>query len=220
MKRIKDVLTHIYDFILPVAPECPFCGESKQSEKDVCEQCQQERLKLQIEKQREDVFACYYYDGIIRNFVLNYKYHRCEYLCETVAEEIMKMMKDNGIEADYITYIPLHRSKRRKRGFDQVKSIAQSLEALTDIPSIKTLVRTKKTQTQAKLSPDMRKQNVKNAFKAMINVKNLKDSVIILLDDVYTTGATMESAKRTLENVSIKQVIPITFAVTTFGSDV
>ncbi len=214
------ILRQLYAFLLPSPPVCGFCGARKAHEEDECGNCIEERERLVCSTQKDGAYACYYYDSIIKDFIHRFKYGRQEFLCEEIAREMEKLISRNQIKADYITYIPLHRSKRRRRGFDQARAVADALEVLTGIPAVSLLVRTKRTQTQAQLSPEMRKQNVKNAFKSKIDDKKYQENVIILLDDVYTTGATMQAARETLAESGIKTIIPMTLAVSTYGTDV
>lgn len=214
------ILRHLYDFVLPAPPVCAFCQAKKTDLEAECENCKNERERLRCRTMKDGAYACFYYDGIVKDMVHRYKYQRNEFLCEAIADEIAERIGKNGITADYITFIPLHRSKRRKRGFDQAKAVADTLAELTGIPAVRLLVRVRRTKTQASLSPERRKQNVKNAFRVHNCGVKYKDSVIILIDDVYTTGATMAAAREALEKGGIKSVTPITFAVSTFGTDV
>ena len=220
MTGVGFMLRQLYSFLLPAPPVCAFCGTPMTDEDEACHVCAAERERLRFGKQKNGAYACYYYDGPIKDLVRRFKYSRQEFLSEDIAKEIAGLMVADGIQADYVTYVPLHRSKKRRRGFDQAQAVADALELETGIPAKSMLVRTRRTKTQANLSPEMRKQNVKNAFKLQIDDKKYADNVIILLDDVYTTGATMQAAHEALAESGVKRIIPITFAVSTYGADV
>ena len=94
---------------------------------------------------------------------------------------------------DLIVPIPLHKSRRRKRGFNQAELIAKKLGKELGIPvSVDTLFRTRKTKPQKELNDQERKSNLKNAFE--IGKNDLEFKKILLIDDIYTTGSTIDIA--------------------------
>ncbi|MBY0110361.1 MAG: hypothetical protein K2X90_04590 [Candidatus Babeliaceae bacterium] len=104
-------------------------------------------------------------------------------------------VKKHSLDGDYIVPIPLHWQRTIWRGFNQAEILAQAVARVLHKPVCKFLKRTKNTVFQSKLSATERKQNLENAFKCVIS---LKDKKIILIDDLYTTGATAVAAAREL----------------------
>ena len=127
MRAVIDLFKQIYDFIFPPLPFCAYCRERKRSIEDECEMCLETRKRLKAGKSKKGNYACYYYDDIIKDIVWDYKYNRNEFLGEQIAYDIAKMIGEQNLNADYITFVPLHRSKKRKRGFDQAKEICIKL---------------------------------------------------------------------------------------------
>jgi len=107
--------------------------------------------------------------------------------------EVLTFIKQNNISIDYIVPVPLHPVKERERGFNQSSYIAKEISNVCSIPvNNKIIYRIKNTKSQTKLSNAARKQNVKNAFKINDSFLSLiANNNILLLDDVVTTGSTI-----------------------------
>ena len=114
---------------------------------------------------------------------------------------------------DIIIPIPLHKKKLKERGFNQSLLIAKNWQKIIKLPLEKnTLIRQLHTGTQTGLKKTERKQNLKNAF--MIKNSNpIINKNILLIDDVHTTGTTLNEAARRLKNHGAKQVMALTIAI-------
>lgn len=116
-------------------------------------------------------------------------------------------------QAGLLIPVPVHPSRRRQRGFNQAEELAGRLGRIWGIPmEANLLVRSKKTAPQRNLNPSERLQNLQDAFqisdfptKRHIAYPKLPETVI-LVDDIYTTGSTMEACSRTLKAAGVKQV--------------
>jgi len=217
MSRIRWFFGALYDFIFPPLPACPFCGAAKEKAEGECESCKPEWEKLALPGKQKKPFACYAYDGVVKTAVWQFKYSRLEDMAHFMAGHIADMLKRQKVSADIVSYVPLHKSKRKKRGFDQTQRLAEAVAGEMGLPLEKTLRRIKRTQTQAKLTAENRKQNVKNAFICDADTLTDKKSVIILLDDVLTTGATMAAAVSALNSAGFTHIVPVTFATSKFN---
>jgi len=108
--------------------------------------------------------------------------------------------------------IPMEKRKMKRRGYNQAEELAKELSIMLNIPLMKdNLVKTKKTLPQMKLSAKERAENLIGAF-AVKNPKELENKKIFLVDDVYTTGATMEECAKLLKTSGVKQVWGIVIA--------
>ena len=106
--------------------------------------------------------------------------------------------------------IPLNQKRLKWRGFNQSEEIAKNLSTYLKIPFIKNvLIKNKKTSFQSKLNKKERENNLLNAFSCNKEIKNKK---ILLIDDIYTTGSTMEECAKTLKAFGAEKVIGITIA--------
>lgn len=116
-------------------------------------------------------------------------------------------------EAAIITYIPSRRSKRANRGYNQSELLAKAISDITPLPAIETLVKIGRTKEQTGLSKEERVKNIKKAFRS-VNIKKINRKRIILIDDVFTSGATMNEAAKTLTEAGAKEVIGMVVART------
>ncbi len=114
--------------------------------------------------------------------------------------------------ASWITYVPQTKSKKEKRGFNQAKLLAESLADLTDIPLLDHLEKTKDTPPQVSLGREERFENLEGAFKA---TGDAFDGPILLVDDVFTTGATLSECGKALRETGWKKIYAVTLARST-----
>ena len=212
MSDLRWFFGALYDFVFPPLAICRFCGARKETADSECTVCRDEWETLKVKGKQKKPFACFYYDGVVKKAIWQYKYSRFEDMAEMMAESIAAMLKNQKVKSDYVSYIPLHRTKKKKRGFDQVERLAQAVAVEMELTPLRTLKRVRRTKTQAKLTAENRKQNVKNAFECDMNTNVEKKSAIILLDDMYTTGATMAAAAGSLKAAGYTRIIPVTFA--------
>lgn len=108
--------------------------------------------------------------------------------------------------------VPSEKSRLKYRGYSQTEFLANELGQIINVPTVlKNLVKIKKTKPQAGLSAQEREVNLQNAFKVLYP-ELLKNKKVFLIDDVYTTGSTMEECAKTLKNTGIKKIFGISIA--------
>lgn len=132
-----------------------------------------------------------------------FKYQNCRYLSTFFGEELFHMHRLRLLcrDADAILPVPIHRKKHKKRGYNQAELLAKELSCLLHLPYYSDiLIRTKDTPPQKNLHPKERFRNLRHAF--AINPRQRETLAhhtnILLVDDIYTTGATAESCTRLL----------------------
>jgi len=141
--------------------------------------------------------SAFRYEGVARQAVQSLKFRGRKTLATTFAILLEKRLADEpgfleGV--DLIVPVPLHPSRRRERGFNQSALVARELARRWEIPaSEKALVRNRKTRPQVGLSARERADNIRGAFEAGPEVRG---KVILLVDDVMTTGATASACAR------------------------
>ncbi|MGB8657328.1 MAG: ComF family protein [Candidatus Zixiibacteriota bacterium] len=128
-------------------------------------------------------------------------------LGEKVAQE------KEWLEFDFVIPVPLHRARRRERGFNQSEILSQGICQATEIPLLKDLlIRKKNTRDQTYLNAQQRSENVRGAF-AVKQREKIGGKNIILVDDVTTTGATLNECARTVLEAGAENVFAATLAV-------
>ncbi|MBI3956558.1 MAG: ComF family protein [Candidatus Kerfeldbacteria bacterium] len=122
-----------------------------------------------------------------------------------------------GVDGAVVTAIPLHRRRERERGFNQAEQIARTFASSMNLPYVRLLERARKTSVQAQLDREARAVNVQKAFRPKTRIdRNAKLvfplKTVILVDDVATTGATLNAAEQALKEASALNVIKLTVA--------
>lgn len=205
---------------------CAGCGENLLVGEDlICLNCHQNLVSTNYGRVKTNPFyknmsaripikeasAMYYFTkgGIIQNILHEIKYKRNSRLAIYMGRMFgKKMLEDNSFQnIDLIIPVPLHSKKERKRGFNQCSLIIQGITEITQqTNAYNVLERVNYTSTQTHKTRTERWENVKDSFRVK-NIESIKGKHILLLDDVMTTGATLEACARTLieaeENVSV-----------------
>ena len=188
-------------------PLCVLCGVPMGADApvhaDECAECRHVRRRLTAVRSFGEHRAD---DGVLRGAVNGLKFHGNTRLAGPLGELLAPMLNDAGYAlylpgAATITHIvpvPLHENRRRERGFNQAELLADVLAEAVGLPvRASVLTRTRDTRPQVSLTAAQRAVNVRNAFSLTIPVR-LSSITALLVDDVYTTGATLEECARTL----------------------
>ncbi len=190
------------------APRCVCCGKHIHKIEQVrCRDCS--GLKKNFEKG----VALYEYASVHDSIHRFKNMGRMEYAYfygEELRKWLMPVIESMG--ADALVPIPLHPSKLRKRGYNQATLLAKEISKGCNIPVREDiLVRTQKTAAQKTMDHGERQNNMKKAFHMVQN--DVKLNTIILVDDVFTTGNTLDAAAAELKRGGVKQVFFITLAI-------
>lgn len=118
------------------------------------------------------------------------------------------------IEADYILFVPLHKKRLKKRGFNQAEKIANKLGDLLDIPILDCISRVKNTKKLYKLNKEDREIELKNGFKIKENINLIENKNVILIDDIFTTGSTANEISKVLKMNSVNSICIFTLLTT------
>lgn len=154
------------------------------------------------------------YDDIARSIVHRFKYKDRTDLAEMMARWMMRAGAEITADADVIVPVPLHRGRLLSRQFNQSAELARAVARQTGLSYLPaTLLRIRATRRQVGLGASARADNVRRAFS--IPPKRRRDvngKSVLLVDDVYTTGATVKSAARELTRAGADRVFVLTFA--------
>lgn len=207
----------VLNFLFP--PACSVCG--KVDKNWLCPKCQArvERLEksclVEIEnKKYEKLLYLFQYESLVRKLILRYKFLNQAYLNHFFANRIVKNEKNRKIlkQYDLIIPVPMHKKKMQKRGYNQTELVAENLSKSLEIPSKNDiLIKVVNTITQSKLGGKARQSNIQHAFFVQKDIE-VEGKKIILLDDIYTTGATSEECSRVLKDAGAEEILVLVLA--------
>jgi len=191
---------------------CPVCGKRALDGK-TCSRC---RSKTKLDGL---CFATSYQNKLVKKLINQFKYKPfIKDLSTTLASLIITHFYLSNkfhffvSKKTILVPVPLERKKLKMRGFNQSEEIAEEISLRLKILLLKNvLIKIKKTQSQTELSKEKRKENIKDAFLCK-NTEQIRGKKIFLIDDVFTTGATMEECAKTLKQAGALQVYGITVA--------
>lgn len=195
-------------------PKCMKCGKPlEHEEKEYCNDC--ERKNYHFDKG----YAVWHYNEDMKQSIADFKYHSKKEYAKFYIDEILRYYGHiiNKLSPDAIVPVPIHRSKHLQRGYNQADILAKGVGKGLDIPVISDmLIRNKKTLPQKKLSDTERLRNLSEAFqyneKAVIQ-HNEQIKKILLVDDIYTTGSTIEACTNVLKSNGITEVYYIVLCI-------
>lgn len=206
----------IADLLYPDGLTCNICGKEltgDEREYSVCDDCAIKWDEAGSGKKYDKitVYSCFFYDGGVRKLVLDYKDSNKPHLTKYLAKYIYSLFRDYDLEVDCVAYVPSSPSAIRRRGYDGMKLVAEYFSAFSGIPVIYSLFR-RDGLDQTKVSEYDRVTNVKDKFLCREGVKGK----VLLLDDVVTSGATLNACAETLKSHGADEVLAFTFAIASF----
>jgi ComF family protein len=232
MSKLMNLSKLFKDFFkLFIPSKCLNCGLSLHDyEHYVCKGCLMKIAKTNFYKDKdnpvsqlfwgrvklEHAFSFYYFSkgSNIQRLIHEVKYHGGKELALELGKEFGLEIKGSSFcsEIDVICPVPLHEQKEKRRGYNQSEWIARGLSEVLNIPIEKYLLkRMVYTSTQTKKSRQQRWENVKDAFEVG-DVQKTADKHVLIVDDVLTTGATLEACAQKLLEIEGTKVSIVTLA--------
>lgn len=215
---------------------CAICDEVISNETGICKKCAEKVHFLSAhvcmtcgKKVNEGVVYCYdcgrrehifirnhavFEYGDVRKSLYRFKYSgRAEYAgyyAKAAYARWGKQIRKLGVQA--FVPVPLHSSRMRKRGYNQAEELAKELSKMTGIPVYSDLViRQKKTKPLKTLNGAERQNNLKKAF--LFTQNDVKLNTILIIDDIYTTGSTLDAVAAVCKEAGIERIYGLTVAV-------
>ena len=219
---LEKILNKMLNIIYP--PICVICG--KKDDNYLCNNCQKKIKKLELIKidEYEDKYFdkhlyIFKYKGIIRDKIIDYKFNNKSYINELFVKIILKNEKICRFLKSYdiIIPVPIHKKRKRQRGYNQSELIVRNLancikeknvniQVVTDV-----LIKTKNNIPQNKLNKEQRTKNIQNVYEIQ-NQEKIFNKNIIIFDDIYTTGSTVNECARILRKADCKNILVFTIA--------
>lgn len=218
MNRLGE---RLLDLLYP--PKCAFCRRLVTDGRMLCPACEKQLPAPEKEMQSRKIsglavcLSPLYYTGDVRQSLHRYKFRGATAYYRIYAELMADCLRENGVTADLVTWVPLSRKRLRKRGYDQARLLAEEVARLTHLPCEQTLEKPIHNSAQSGTrSAEERIRNVQGVYRA---VTSFCGESILLIDDIVTTGATLSAAADVLLNVGAEQVTGLTLARTARGDE-
>lgn len=227
---LRSLANSILDVVYP--PVCISCGQSlpNGSEK-ICDSCWnsierisrehplylETKAKLRAAECVGDLVSVFVFakEGVLQRLAHALKYEGFESIGREIGKKLGLQMKEWGVSADLIIPIPLHRAKQRERGYNQAELIARGISSVTGIPVRTNIVsRIRHTETQTKLSIEGRQKNMEGAFEMVSSrAHEVNRKICLVVDDVITTGATIQACSKELMKAGALRIIAASVAL-------
>ncbi len=180
---------------------------------NVCSDCRGETRSF------EKGFTCVSYGLAEKSLIHRLKYRDMSYLADQLAELMYEKIAGENLHFDFVVPVPMYKSKERRRGYNQAALLSKRVSERLNVPHYPhLLVRKKNTAPMSGLGTSERRENVQDVFIAAEWVQgNICDKSILLVDDVFTTGSTVNACSAALTEAGAGQVHVLTFAA---GGDV
>lgn len=231
----QSVLERWFDLLFP--PRCPICDRVQSRKmKQICPECRKkikyirEPRCMKCSKQLADSEQEYCRDceknrhlfvqgrvlydyGTVAAALYGFKYKGKKEYGRVFGEELAFFLEDyiRRIEPDALIPVPMYAGKKRARGYNQAEILAQTLGEYLNLPVRTDLVRRiHNTRALKSLNPKERLNNLKNAF--ILEGNGVKLNTIIIVDDIYTTGSTIDAVAKVLLEAGVKQVYFVALA--------
>ena len=211
---------------------CPVCDRVAPAGRQICVSCMQKLLSVQepvcrrcgkpvTDARKEFCTDCagkhamaltqgkavWIYEGAVVQSLYRFKYQNRREYARAYAQEIGlcygAWIRARGIEA--VIPVPLHRNRKKSRGYNQAECVAAELGRMMDLP-VRTDILRRVTDTTAQKTLDRkeRKNNLKKAFKTTQNIVQLRK--VLVIDDIYTTGATIDAVASVLHRAGVAEI--------------
>lgn len=233
------MFSNLLDELFPDNLSCLCCGEEINNSEYLCEDCLNGLIRLEniCEKCGERVnsfdkyclkckdhkrnfdkcIACFEYDKTAKNLIYKLKYSGAKYVAKVFSKFLYETYNfANFSKIDVVCCAPLNSKRLKTRGYNQAEVLAQCFckEALKNgedfVVNFELLKRVKNTPTQTHLTREERQENLKDAFELNCDKNCIKGKNILIIDDIFTTGATIEEMTKVLKNNGANKVYGLT----------
>lgn len=183
---------------------CRKCGAPLNPETKICDDCKMTIFNF------DEARACVEYSGKAKDMILGIKYSRKIYLAKYFAHLLYEKLLSWGVLVDFIVPVPLADKRFKQRGYNQSEVIANELSLLSGIKVDTTIVKRENSgKIQQGLTRKERVENMKGVF-TLVNKEKLTGKNVLILDDVFTTGATADELSRMIRKLKPDKIYVLT----------
>ena len=191
--------------ILNVGKTCRRCGTAIEGAEDYCANCAFDKIYF------DRGYSAFIYDGAVRDAILRFKFGNCGNFARIFAKFLAAVATRQELEYDLVAYAPMSKQSLKKRGYNQAQLLAQYFCDILERNEkfVNAIVKIKETQRQESLSKAERKTNLVGAYKCVADVKGKR---VLVIDDIKTTGATLNECAKVLKRAGAISVVCLTVA--------
>lgn len=183
---------------------CKICGVALHGAEDYCGHCAFEKTYY------DRCFSPFCYGGAAQKAILDMKFHNVASNAKILAKFLVFAAQCNNVQFDLVTFVPMTKTAQKRRGYNQAQLLAQHFCDILQIDfPVAALKKIKETSPQEKLSKQARQENLIGAFVAEPFVKGKR---VLVVDDIKTTGATLNECAKALKRRGALQVFCLTVA--------
>lgn len=185
-------------------PTCERCGHPLDSARAVCPQCRIRPLTI------TRIQSAVWHEGALREAIHALKYNHRRDVARPLAQFASALVAQTELRYDFVTSVPLHLTREQERGYNQAELLAEQVARMSHLPYARVLQRTRATADQIGLDAKARRVNVANAFQA--DPLQVANKIVLVIDDVSTTGATLDACAVALFLARASAVYGVTIA--------
>lgn len=209
-KRVFKLLSYIWnsilDIIFPPKEYCINCNEYDVF--GICKQCLQ---KIKRVNTLNEYISYAYYSNTIKTLIFEFKYKGNFLAGEILTEFLVDLVNERNMKVDLVTYIPCSKKKISERGFNQSEVLAEGVANHLGVPCVGLLKKNDSNLEQKKLSRELREENISGKYQ-FIKGKSVMNKVVMVIDDVVTTGSTINECARILYDKGAHKIEKVTVA--------
>lgn len=210
---------------------CAICGRVVALDKELCDNCRNldhiERPRCLLcgraksdcvckghKSEYDGITAPFYYRDNVVTAIHNFKFHEQPFLARKMGEEMARDVLESfsDISFDVVTSVPLSRKRKSERGYNQAELLGRSVASFIGVPYEELLRKVVNNKVQHKENARIRKINVYGVYD-LVSGADVAEKTILLVDDVKTTGSTINECAKMLKMYGAKKVIVTTFAI-------
>jgi competence protein ComFC len=240
MSKIKDIINKLLNAIFPDGKQCMICRNEfiSHNEYGICDDCYKklpfndglrcEKCGKPINNEAELCNACInqpryfdkayapliYQDEIVKLLTM-FKFKNCAYFSKYISRFMVHEYEDFKLNCDVITYVPISKKTKRIREYNQAKVLAEEISKKLGIPLIDGIEKIKQDRIQHELKGADRVKDIEGTFKIK-DKKPFKDKKVLIIDDILTTGATVNEISRLIRFAKPQSIDVLVFANTPF----
>ena len=191
--------------ILNDGKTCKRCGMSVEGEEDYCGNCAFDRIYF------DKCYSAFIYDGAIRKAILKFKFDGYGNFAKIFAKYLVALAVKNDLEFDVVAYAPMTKMALKERGYNQAGLLAEHFCDILECGDklCCAIAKIKETKRQETLGKNVRKTNLIGAYKCVADVEGKR---VLVIDDLKTTGATLNECAKVLKKSGATRVVGLTIA--------